>query len=321
MSSMRSEDLAFLFAPVAGDDPCGPDLEYDARFVALGIAARPIAAAEIGRAVDGVAIVRPGSTPDWDDVLAQSRELLSQTKDLRIACIVVRAMLESHGLVGSGLAFGAVARMVDDWWDRLHPRTNGSGAGPDARVEAFDAFLDDEGLVSALRTLSPAPGAGSPTLGELGGGIDGGIEAPSLPPTIAREVCRQVEPVVTALDELTQALARHGVDCPAPIGVIRTLLSRTLECCTARHAAPSDRDGTVLQASPDLRPLRSRSDARVALDQIARWLERSEPGHPAPLLIRRAERLLDMSFLEIVADLAPDSLPAIRGVAGIRDNA
>ena len=47
-------------------------------------------------------------------------------------------------------------------------------------------------------------------------------------------------------------------------------------------------------------------------------MERTEPASPAPLLIRRAQRLMTMSFVEIIEDLAPDGLTQIHTVAGIR---
>jgi type VI secretion system protein ImpA len=38
------------------------------------------------------------------------------------------------------------------------------------------------------------------------------------------------------------------------------------------------------------------------------------------LLIRRAQRLINKSFVEIMQDLAPDSLSQIRNIAGLRDD-
>jgi type VI secretion system protein ImpA len=45
-------------------------------------------------------------------------------------------------------------------------------------------------------------------------------------------------------------------------------------------------------------------------------MEQHEPSNPAPLLIRRAQRLVQMNFLEIVKDLMPDSLSTIEKLAG-----
>ena len=61
----------------------------------------------------------------------------------------------------------------------------------------------------------------------------------------------------------------------------------------------------------------SRADAIRALETICEFIERTEPASPAPLLIRRAQRLMKKNFVEIIQDLAPDSMSQIRNVAGI----
>lgn len=54
--------------------------------------------------------------------------------------------------------------------------------------------------------------------------------------------------------------------------------------------------------------LASRDDARRAILEVAEFLERSEPAHPAPMFLRRAARLLQArSFYDLVQDLLPGS--------------
>jgi type VI secretion system protein ImpA len=65
--------------------------------------------------------------------------------------------------------------------------------------------------------------------------------------------------------------------------------------------------------------IRSREDALRVLDSVCKFYELTEPGNPAPLLIRRAQRLINMNFIEIMNDLAPDSLSHIRIIAGLKD--
>ena len=64
-------------------------------------------------------------------------------------------------------------------------------------------------------------------------------------------------------------------------------------------------------------PIQSRADAVRALESVCRFIEETEPSNPAPLLIRRAQRLMSRSFIEIIQDLAPDSLTQIQKLAGI----
>jgi type VI secretion system protein ImpA len=63
--------------------------------------------------------------------------------------------------------------------------------------------------------------------------------------------------------------------------------------------------------------IRSREDAVRELDRVCAYLERHEPANPAPLLIRRAQRLLVMNFLDILRDVAPEGMSSIEKIAGL----
>jgi type VI secretion system protein ImpA len=63
--------------------------------------------------------------------------------------------------------------------------------------------------------------------------------------------------------------------------------------------------------------INSREDARRMLEAVCDYLERAEPAHPAPLLIRRAIRLLDMNFLDILKELTPDVVSQMESLAGL----
>jgi type VI secretion system protein ImpA len=65
--------------------------------------------------------------------------------------------------------------------------------------------------------------------------------------------------------------------------------------------------------------IRSREDAIRSLDAVAEYFRRSEPSSPVPMFVDRAKRLIARDFLEVLAELAPDSLAEIKKVGGIRD--
>ena len=71
----------------------------------------------------------------------------------------------------------------------------------------------------------------------------------------------------------------------------------------------------VVMAPPG--EITSRDDAIRQLERVCAWLERHEPSHPAPLLIRRAQRLMRKSFFEIIRDLVPDGVESIERIAGV----
>jgi type VI secretion system protein ImpA len=88
---------------------------------------------------------------------------------------------------------------------------------------------------------------------------------------------------------------------------------------TAPEAAGQDGQ----PAAPGSAPVRgtpgtivTREDVLKSLDRACEWLEKNEPTNPAPLLIRRAQRLMGKNFLEIIRDLAPAGIDQIENIAG-----
>lgn len=74
-------------------------------------------------------------------------------------------------------------------------------------------------------------------------------------------------------------------------------------------------------AGPDRLPrrLETRDGAVQALELVSDYFRRQEPGSPIPLLLERARRLVTMTFIEIIADLAPDSTTQLRGTLGVKE--
>jgi len=64
----------------------------------------------------------------------------------------------------------------------------------------------------------------------------------------------------------------------------------------------------------------SRENAIRTLETIATWFRTHEPSSPVPLLLDRARRLVSRSFMEVLADIAPDSVAQARLIGGIKND-
>jgi type VI secretion system protein ImpA len=62
--------------------------------------------------------------------------------------------------------------------------------------------------------------------------------------------------------------------------------------------------------------INSRDDVVRTLDRVCDYYDKNEPSSPVPLLLRRAQRIAKMTFLEIVKDLTPDAMDRLKVVAG-----
>jgi type VI secretion system protein ImpA len=61
----------------------------------------------------------------------------------------------------------------------------------------------------------------------------------------------------------------------------------------------------------------SRDDALRAINMVCDYLDEAEPGNPAQLLLRRASRLINQNFLQLMRELAPDALNEVAKLMGV----
>ena len=103
----------------------------------------------------------------------------------------------------------------------------------------------------------------------------------------------------------------------APTGVVAEGPGAEAGSGAAAPAAGAGGMAAVVVSVPG--QINNRADALAAIDRICDWYDKNEPSHPAPLLLRRAQRLMEMNFMDIVRDLAPDALHQVRALAGVTD--
>ena len=63
----------------------------------------------------------------------------------------------------------------------------------------------------------------------------------------------------------------------------------------------------------------SRADVVRTIDLICDYYARNEPSSPVPILLRRAKRLVDKGFMDIVRDLTPGGVTEAETFAGLEE--
>jgi type VI secretion system protein ImpA len=53
------------------------------------------------------------------------------------------------------------------------------------------------------------------------------------------------------------------------------------------------------------------------LDEVCDYYARCEPSSPVPLLLRRAQRLVGKTFLDLLRDLAPGGVSEMEVISGV----
>lgn len=326
-----------LLAPLGEASPCGEDLEYDAAFMALVADAQGKPEQQFGDTVI------PAVEPEWPTVAEEADALLRRSKDLRVAVLRLRAATRVQGLEGFAQGLRLVHALLERFWDGIHPQLDADDDNdPTMRLNALAPFSDE---LTLLRDLCDAPvgiarGVGPVRVRDIAaahnlmaGGdntlsaaqVQGGLEEILAQQPATAQTLQALPAQVAALSSLLGE--RTGRSDALDTARLRALCNAMKQAGAAAAGAPEAEPGDAPAADAgDAAPvaaraaapgeIRNRQDALQTLDRVIRYLEQTEPGNPAPLLIQRAKRLIGVSFLEIMANLAPNAMDTIEMIAG-----
>ena len=337
--------LATLATVLTESDPSGPNLEYDADFLALDRAQQGKPEQVMGDTV------KPREEPDWSDVRERAQALLGRSRDLRVAVALTGALLRLEGIAGFATGLGLIARLLTMQWLTVHPRLDAEEKDdPTSRVNALVALAKPEGLLQALRET---PAVRSKAVGRFGlrdfriaAGKQPAPAGMSEPPTAVRidAAFRDADPVELAstATAATEALAqvntidrllveKIGDRAPdfKPLLIDLAELKRTLEERLGAHGGASgvrsDAGDATISDGPAAggaggvggANVGCREDVIRQLDLLCAYYARHEPSSPVPLLLQRARRLVSKDFLAIVRDLTPSGLSEAESIRGV----
>lgn len=335
----RSEsDLQHLLAPIDIAAPCGPNLEYDPDFIHLESLVEGKPEQQYGDAVI------PAEEPDWLQAGRQAEQLLMRSKDLRIALHHLRALTHTQGLAGLAAGLELFAELVQTYWATLHPALHLDGElDPLARYFSISALSNSQGFMRDMRncpllkyqsnqlTLREVEQVAANTRSDTGLSRDQVSQ-------IVTQALESDDDLLDRLDRCSRALekidaqgrkALAEADIP-DLGPVRQLIDTILrffrqctkagapaavvEASVATNGVPEPAPGTPRQGA--LGNINSRQDAERAIELVCQYFNQHEPTNPAPLLLKRALKVMSMSFMDIVRDMAPDAISQVQTIAG-----
>lgn len=327
-------DIESLLAPTGEEPPCGPDLEYDAAFLALDQSARGKPEQQFGDTVI------PAEEPVWGEVCGAAVEVLGRSKDLRAAVLLARAWVHTEGFAGLLPGLRLIHQLLERYWEGIHPRLDpDEDDDPTMRMNALAPLVDPEAMVRDLRSAFLVDSRQHGTvmvrdaeiaLGKLPQRDEGEPVSQGKIETILSAVAAEdpgiggrIEETFVAAKALSALLAdKVGPDrAPDFKPLLATLYAVQQVCPSMEEAGPAGEVTAGGAVGGEARPIsgdiRTRQDALVMIDKIVAYFERNEPTNPAPLLLKRAKRLMNMSFVDIIKDMVPDSMSQIETIAGL----
>jgi len=334
-----------LLAPVSDEHPCGENLEYDAEFMAFERSCEGKAEQQFGKTII------PAEAADWRLVEKQGQALLMRTKDLRIILPLTEAWTHLNGLEGFDAGLRLLTGISEKYWPTLYPELEFDGeADPLLRINALASLSEQSSLMAALRQAKLFKSAsGEISFRDASALIDGSkSECASYPGGLTRllqELSDGENDAVQLLISIDSRLNQLPHDVTVQFGesgmpdlsVLFRNLSALLQAyrqqiqqaqdlhaaqlSTAESAQPVSAAAQIKPPETDWRQvqLTSKEDAQLMLEKVKQYFRHYEPSHPAPMMLERVERLIQLDFLEIIRELAPDAVNQLKGVLGRTD--
>ncbi len=321
-------DVEPLLQALADDAPCGPELDYDPDFQALERAGAGTPERQYGDKIF------PAEPPEWQQVHELALALAARTRDVRLGVWLTRSGARLNGLAGAVCGLQLVHGLLEKQWAAVHPQLDASDNNdPTLRLNALAPLTALDAALADLRESSLAAVRGSLRLRDLelglGQGEAHGDEAVPTEAGVLQGLSSLIEAdanVATTLQAAAAAAQGIVAAVEAQVGSAAPDLSALSKLLSLGPMALARLQPTTEEGSAEGGvatgggggggSLRTRADAARDLERICEWLERNEPGHPAPLLLRRAQRLLNMTFIEIIQDMAPAAIDQVQTIAG-----
>ena len=329
-----------LLKPVADDKPCGEDFTYHPSFQNLETLSRGKPETQFSQAED----------PDWKEVRDSALDVLGQSKHLTAGVILTVSLVKIGGLEGLRDGLATVRGMTEKYWGDVYPKLD-----PDDNNDPTERLNILNNLSSAGEPykftshvkqiiMCESPAMGRITLGQIIAAKDGGSnpdmnqiqaafrdagpDAAKAALTLVTETIGHAQGIEGFLDSTIGA--GRGVNFES-LGKLLDEMKRAVEPFAADGEAaveaPAENGEGAARASSAARPatrggpgvsgtIQSRADVIKALDLICDYYRDNEPSSPVPLIIQRAQRLVDKDFMTIMSDLTPDALTQLQVITG-----
>jgi len=341
-------DVDSLIRSHGEDSPSGEDLEYDADFTEMEIAAQPGEEHQVGSEFV------PGDDPDYKEVASKAMSILERSHDLRAAIFLAEAQLKLKGLPAFAECTTYLRRCLEEHWDTCHPQLDAEDDNdPTMRVNAVLALADPTRTLRALRNapLSSSRMLGSFSLRQMqvaDGEVpptaqdepvpDKATIRASLEDTDKERLVATADAAATALADVRAINAKFDAETPGRGPELDPLMKMLYQMNVRLRevlgeeapadegegaaeadvaAAPAGAGGGAVSGVPGA--INSRTDVTAALERLIAYYERNEPSSPVPILLQRAKKLVNADFLTIMKDMAPLGVENVHLIGGIED--
>ena len=328
-----------LLKPIADDKPCGEDFTYHPSFQNLETLARGKPETQFS----------PAEEPQWKEVRDAALEVLGQSKHLAAGVILTTSLLKLGGLEGLRDGLAVIHGLTEKYWADVYPRLDPEDNNdPTQRLNILSTLAGNKFAVDLRQVvLCDSPALGRITLDQVIGAKDkaggdasakvnqiqaafrdAGPDAAKANLLLVQEAIGHAKGLESFLDSTLGAgksvnfetldklfgEMKHAIEPYAGDGAAAAVASGEASAGAAGGGARAAAKG-----GPGLSgAIQTRADVIRALGLICDYYRDNEPSSPVPLILQRAQRLVDKDFMTILTDLTPDALTQLQVITGTK---
>ena len=326
--------------PISQDNPVGENIEYDEKYQKLVNLLQEKPEQQFGD------LIIEAQGQDWETIHQLASDiLLEKSKDLTIMAYFTQSAIYSYGLSGLLSGLEIIYQNLNMYWDDIYPRLYDEDQeyDPDYRINALSLFNAHDGILKALRStflIKNGLSHASFTVKDIENVLEnsstsheiypGGLERLSLDLHMAADLADSEINVLiksmTVLEQIKQLFSKRISDAEIKFDHLEKFLQKfkalikQAEIVNPIQTDTVTKSETIVAVQPAMNwanyPVSSRQDVELLLEKIYVYFEKNEPSHPAPLFIRRVQRLMNYNFYEIMRDISPDSLDRLETLVG-----
>lgn len=334
--------------PISVTQPTGIDIEYDARFIDIQSLVEGKPEQQYGD------VIIEAQEPDWGTVEKLCRQILSESKDIRVFCFYAQALTANYGILGFKKGCEIIHANIGKYWEDLYPKLVDEEDNFDAfyRSGSIGLLIADSGIIQQLNEsniiYSPTKksyfklkSVASILINNEDGSYPGGKEKLIEDLKVAyqnnQEELLVLKDALDFLINIESVFEENIKDfhldfsvVKKPLEVIASLLVRSSDFEENEQEIPSIEkvavpNNTVIRPVTDSQNLddikiKDRADVKIVLEKLNIYFRLKEPSHPAPLFIERLQKLMDMNFYEMLKNISPDSLNNLDMIIGRDDS-
>ncbi len=343
-----------LSQPISDDLPCGEDLEYDPVFQEMEVMMQTTDEQEFGDTIiPGTGPDWKGVAEQVDDLNQRTRDLRVLTygalADLSLKGLKAFSdSLESLNTCIEVFWDSIYPQLDADDDDDATMRLNclqilndyemvsfGLERAPLIEVRGLGAFslrdielaenktspVGDE-KVQDIGLIQGAFGnADADVLATLGEGVKGSIAQLNRTNELwgrlaANSSAINFDEILKVLEEIRHAIKKYAPAAAAAAAADTATDNPESSTVAQEQGSPVSVSSANMSGANMSGAINSRTDVINMIDKICDYYSNHEPSSPIPLLLRRAQRLVPKSFVEILEDIAPDGIAQLQIVSG-----